>query len=503
MPDGGEAKQASDRSLARTIFKNTGFITAGTVALKVVNFLFSVYVVRRLGDARFGQYSIVLAFVGIFQILAELGMSQYVMREMARDKKNVEKYFWNLVALRLILAMAAMVFIPVTAYFVGYSTELILGVIIYTSSFILSAFSAPLTSVLTASERLDVTTVINIVSQVVFIIFGAIFLFSGLGYIWLIVALLISVIPSMAIGLITIRRLHISRLPFNLNLRLWPGILRAGLPFGIISLMLSIARSIDTVMLSWYEPDQVVGWYNVSYNIVLAMMVFYAGFKEAIVPSLSRVFVRDPQQVERWYYHSVRGIILVSIPMAFGGMVIAFPLIRFLYTDQFLPSALGMQILIWDIPVLMFASFCGNITTVVGEERSAARINTINTIANVGLNLLFIPMYGMIGAAIISVVTDLISALQFYLLLRKKLHLPSIAWLMLRTVIAAVLMAIPVHMLIPWATGWKIFLAIGAGMAVYLPLLVLFRLVGKAEWSIVKRVAHRFSVWNAARRTAE
>ncbi len=503
MHDGVEQKEASERSLARTIFKNTGFITTGTIALKAINFLFGVYVVRRLGDARFGQYSIVLAFVGIFQILAELGMSQYVMREMARDKKNIEKYFWNLVALRLILALAAMVFIPVSAYFVGYSPELILGVVIYTSSFILSAFSAPLASVLTASERLDITTIINIVSQIVFMIFGAIFLFSGLGYIWLIVALLISVIPSVAIGLITIRRLNISYLPFQLNPRIWPGIIRAGLPFGIISLMLSIARSIDTVMLSWYEPDQVVGWYNVSYNLVLSMMVFYGGFKEAIVPSLSRVFMKDPQQVERWYYHSVRMIILASIPMAFGGMVIAFPLIRFLYTDQFLPSAVGMQILIWDIPVLMFASFCGNITTVVGQERAAARINTINTIANVGLNLLFIPMYGLVGAAIISVVTDLISALQFYLLLRKQLHLPSIAWLMARTIVAAFIMAVPVHLLIPWASGWRIFLAIGVGMAVYLPLLVAFRLVGKAEWSVVKRIAHRVSVWTTARRTAE
>ncbi len=503
MQDDAETKAASQKSLANTIFKNTGFITTGTVALKAINFLFGVFVVRRLGDTRFGQYSIVLAFVGIFQILAELGMSQYVMREMARDKKYIDHYFWNLVALRVLLALAAMIFIPLSAYLVGYSPMLVLGVLIYTSSFVLSAFSEPLFGVLNANERLDITTIINIISQVVFMIFGALFLFAGLGYIWLIVALLVSVIPRMVIGLMAIRRLHISRLPFQINPRIWWGLIRAGLPFGIISLMLSIARSIDTVMLSWFEPDQVVGWYNVSYNLVLSLMVFYSGFKEAIVPSLSRVFVRDPEEVERWYYHSVRGIILVSIPMAFGGMVVAFPLIEFLYTRQFLPAALGMQILIWDIPVLMFASFCGNITTVVGEERAAARINTINTIANVGLNLLLIPMYGMIGAAIISVVTDMISALQFYVLLRKKLHLPSITWLLVRAIIAAAIMAIPVHLMTSWATGWKLFLTVIVGVVVYLPLLVLFRLVGKDEWHLFKRVVHRLSFWTAVRRPAE
>ncbi len=503
MPDGTQANEAPDRSLARIIFKNTGFVTTGTIALKAINFLFGVFVIRRLGDTRFGQYSIVLAFVGIFQILAELGMSQYVMREMARDKKNIQRYFWDLVALRLLLALASMVFIPLSAVVVGYSPELVLGVLIYTASFILSAFSEPLVTVLTADERLGITTVINIVTQVVFMIFGAAFLFAGLGYIWLIIALLISVIPRIVIGIITVRRLHTSGLPFHLNTRAWPGIIRSGMPFGITSLMLSIARSIDTVMLSWFVSAREVGWYNVAYNLELSMMMFYSGFKDAIVPSLSRVFIKDPNEVERWYYHSVRVIILVSIPMAFGGMVIAFPLIRFLYTDQFLPAALGLQVLIWDIPVLMFAAFCGNITIVVGEERAAARINTINTIANVGLNLIFIPRYGMMGAAIISVVTDLISALQFYLLLRKKLHLPSIAWMVARTIIAAAIMSVPVYLMTGWASGWKLFLAIAVGAAVYLPLLVVFRLIGKAEWSIFKRAVRRLNSWNVARRTAE
>jgi O-antigen/teichoic acid export membrane protein len=160
--------QKPEYNLTTTIFRNTGFITAGTIVLKAVNFLFGIYVVRQLGDFRFGQYSIVLAFVGIFSIFAELGMSQYVMREMARDRSKIRVYFWNLVALRVLLALIGMLIIPIAGNAVGYSQEIVFGILIYTSSFILAAFSVPLGSVLAADERLGINTIANVVGQLFF-----------------------------------------------------------------------------------------------------------------------------------------------------------------------------------------------------------------------------------------------------------------------------------------------------------------------------------------------
>jgi O-antigen/teichoic acid export membrane protein len=489
MPD-TPTQPESHRSVTSTIFRNTGFITAGTIALKAINFLFGVYVVRTLGDMRFGQYSIVLAFVGIFSIFAELGMSQYVMREMARDRSKIRVYFWNLVALRVILALIGMIIIPLAGLGIGYSEEIIFGILVYTSSFILAAFSVPLGSVLAADERLGINTIANIVGQLTFIVLGSIFLYTGMSFIWLIIANLLSLIPRIIISIWTIRRLHVSDLPFQLDPKLWPHIIRSGIPFGIVSLMLMIALSIDTVMLSWFTTEETVGFYNVSYNLVIAMMVFFGGFKEAIVPSLSKVYVKDPTQVEKWYYHSVKMIAIISIPITVGGFLIAYPLIRFLYTDAFLPSALGLQILIWDVPLLMFAGFCGNITTIIGAERSAARINTINTAANVVLNLIFIPLYGLIGAAVVTVLTDLISSIQFHFLLRKRLNLPDIKTVVLRVILAAGLMAIPVWMVL----DYHVFVPMAVGAIVYFVLIIAFRVVGNQELMFIRKAAQKLKL---------
>lgn len=74
MSDNATAENRPHRGLGYIIFKNTASVTVGSFVLKALNLLFSVFVVRRPGDSRFGQYCIVLAFVGLFQIFAELGI---------------------------------------------------------------------------------------------------------------------------------------------------------------------------------------------------------------------------------------------------------------------------------------------------------------------------------------------------------------------------------------------------------------------------------------------
>lgn len=495
MSDSLQKTETKQPHLGMTIAKNTAFVTMGSIALKALNFFFGVYVIRSLGDERFGQYSIVLAFVGLFQILAELGVSQYVRREMARDRNRTPYLLWNLIAIRLALAVIGVFGITAAAYAAGYSQILVLGVFIYSCSFLLSALAVPFESVLWAHERLDYNALKGVVGQIVFIVLGAFFLFSGFSFVWLIVASLISLIPQIWLAAWAIRRHNLPILPIQVDPRIWPQLIRAGLPFGLISLALTIDFSIDTVMLSRFQPEQVAGWYNVSYGLTRSLLFFFGGFSTAIVPSLSRTYAHDSASVERWYYRTVKFILLASLPVAVGGMLVATPLIQFLYTDEFLPSARALQIIIWDFPFLMFASFCGNMTTVVVEERSAARVYLISAVVNVVLNLYAIPRFSFLGAAVVTVITDLVAAVQFYFLLRGKLNLPDLKSIFFRVVLAAAIMGGVVSL----ARNLNLFVVIGLGVATYGSLVLALKLLDEAEWAILFRLVRRLRNHGPAR----
>lgn len=483
MPQNLNSEENVSSSLGNIIARNTVFVTIGNLTLKALNFVFAVYIVRSLGDARFGQYSTVLAFVGLFQIFAELGVSQYVRREIARDRSKTQAYVWNLLVIRLLLAFVGIGAITGGAYALGYPPELVLGIFIYTFGFILSAIDVPLDTVLWANERMDYLTLMNIASQVTFIVFGALFLFSGLSFVWLIIASLISILPRIAIAAWAISKHAFLKWKFEVNSHIWWLLIRAGIPFGLISLALTIDYSVDTLMLERFVEYEEVGWYNVAYQLTRSLLFFFSGFSVAMVPSLSRTYIQDRQAVERWYYRSVKFIVLSSIPIALGGMLVAFPLVDFLFTEEFTPSAMALRIIIWDLPFLMFASFCGNMTTVVAEEKSAARVYGISAVANIVLNLIFIPRFGFLGAAATTVVTDIVISIQFYFLLKRKLKMPDIKMAVAGVMFASVIMGFAV-----WTVNHThLFLQIGLGGAVYILLVFALRLIDKEEKSMIAR----------------
>ena len=74
----------------QVIARNTAFMLSGQILLKVLAFVFNVYVVRRLGDAHFGRYSAALAYVAIFAMFTDLGTSSLSVREMARKAGDLE-----------------------------------------------------------------------------------------------------------------------------------------------------------------------------------------------------------------------------------------------------------------------------------------------------------------------------------------------------------------------------------------------------------------------------
>ncbi len=471
-------------NIGRKIARNTLFVTLGQILLKIFGFLFGVFVVRQLGDEQYGRYSIVVAWVGLFSIFVELGVTQFVMREMARSGARATALFWNLIGIRLMLALIGLVVIPLTSLVVGYESDITLGVLLYVVTFVISAFHAPLDAVLTAREAFGWTTLLTIVGQIAWLILGTIVMGLRPSFLWLLAVGLAAMLPQLILAIWVTRRHDLVEWPPRFQPAEWPRLMRAGFPFAVISLALTIAFSIDTVMLSWFVSDAEVGWYNVAYGLVRSFVSLLTGFSVAMVPTLARVFVTDAPVVGRWHAHSTRLIAFLSLPLAVGGMLLADPLIRFLYTPDIFPAARALAIIIWDIPLLMYAATCGNVTTIIGEERSAARINTLNAIANITLNALLIPWFGMLAAAAVTVITDLLAVIQFDALLRRKLVLPSVSGALIKVIAACIGMSAAVLL-----TGeWHVVLRIGLGGAVYAVLILATGFIEPEEWGLLKRV---------------
>jgi O-antigen/teichoic acid export membrane protein len=455
-------------SSGRTIARNTAVGVAIQLFLKVATIIFNILVVRTLGDAEVGQLSIVLAWAFLFAVIGDMGIAQYYAREIARDRGKASDLFWDIVALRLILALVCtVVTVGVAIAVSGYSQTIITGIFIFTLTYFFQAFIAPISSMLIGYERVDLNWLLQAFQQIFTLILQAIVLYLGLGFVWLLVAGLINMPIMLVVTIILSRRtkLAIPRPTFQPSR--WWFLLRHGLPFGLQQVMLSLGLRADTVLLSLTRvPDFIIGWYAIAYTYLVLMITnIVASFSSAAMPTLSREHVNDPEVVRRWYFRSVKYLLFIGLPIAVGGAVLAAPIINLLYPEQ-MPAFLPLMILVWDIPFVMYHSFCGYLTTSIQKEVPAARIHLTMALTNVTINLLLIPRLGIIGASFATILTDLCGALLFYLMLRREFGTGLGFARLVRIPVCAVLMGVVLALL----PDWNVIIKIGLGILIYVPL---------------------------------
>ena len=83
-------------STKQTIAKNTFWLAVAEGITRFLKLFLIIYVARILGATEYGKFTFALAFVSLFAIFSDLGLSQITTREFAgimREKKKSLPYF--------------------------------------------------------------------------------------------------------------------------------------------------------------------------------------------------------------------------------------------------------------------------------------------------------------------------------------------------------------------------------------------------------------------------
>lgn len=403
-------------AIGERIARNSLSSVGGQMALKVLSFAYGIAVIRQLGDESFGQYATVVALVGILAIFADLGMANFVVRSIAQDHSRVRDLFGNMLCLRLLLGVVVCFGNVGLAYALGYDPTMLFYVGLASVGLLLYFGHGSLSAVLQGFERIDKTVRLNVINQVVIIAVGGVLLALGWGIVGVFVASYCGVVVITVLAWRMARQ--ITPLEIRADVSGWLPLIRAGLPFAITSFATMLSFRVDTVLLSLWRSSAEVGWYNVAYSLIFALLGLASSFNSALVPSLSRQYLTDPEAVGVFYARTVRLLWAAVLPIAVGTSLLAERIVIFLYGAEFAPAGAVLRVLIWVLPVLTITALCGAITTVFHRERSTARINLINATFNIALNLWAIPRYGLMGAAVLTVATELVGFSQYMLLLR-------------------------------------------------------------------------------------
>lgn len=399
--------------LGSTVIQIVGKFLTISISILIVKIL-----TNYLGLAGFGAYTTIYEFLAFFAIAADFGIFQIAVREISLHPLEKIKIFGNILALRLIFTVTAMA-VALGAVFLipAYEgTAIPLGVVIAALTTFLNLMFGTLSSILQVEMKMSRAVFAMVLGKIVTLAFMLFVVFFWLptdpqtGFNQLLVAgVLGNTLQLLGVFLAARKLVKIS---FRFDWVFWRLILRKTLPYGSAILLATIYFRIDVLLLSLMRDLTEVGIYGAAMRIFENILIISVFFLNSALPTLAQFFKQAPEKVQSFLQNAFDFLALLGIPILFGGIVLAYPLISFVAAPEFLSrtgflgSDVALMILLLALLLAFFNNLFGYTLLAAGQPIKLLWVAAGTATFNFVSNLIVIPYFGWLGATWTSVASE-------------------------------------------------------------------------------------------------
>lgn len=329
----------------RRIAKNVIVTVLTQLISWALTFTLTLYLPRYVGDTGLGKLAFAEAFVGLFGVLAPLGTSPVLVREVARDRRQTGVLLVSAVLLRLPTSLAVVAVTFGVIRLMRYPLPMQTLVLVTALGVVATTLNDALTSVLQGQENMPRRSA-GILAEKALTTGLIILIIVRRGPLWAIAGVAaVTASISILINLTAFRSLFAT-------LR-WPGIAAvrmlalSGLPFMGYTVFQTLYGQTDPLVLGWVTNDATVGWYAAAFRLVGSSLFLPGAVTAALFPTLSRLHGESLAEFQQLTRRALALVMLFGVPVAFLLLAVPEQLIALLhYPRGFLNS----------IPVLRIGS---------------------------------------------------------------------------------------------------------------------------------------------------
>ncbi len=431
---GGSAGDAGEAG-GRTIASNIGT----QVTLRLISMPISVVTValtaRTLDTDGFGVWTAVSAYVGIFAVLTDLGLTTVAMQRMAAEPERESEWLGALAGMRLLLSFGAAalcaVFVPVFLD-TGHAAAWILTGTIFSSG------GSALMAVFNTRLRAGLALSFSVLQSFMWLGVTIAFYLLDVGVVAFAIAYMLVLVVICTLQLQATR--HYAYIAWRAGRSLWRPLMRVAVPLGIASILISIYYQIDSVLLLQLSDAHEAGIYGAGYRFLAPLLFLPAAVMSSFFPVLSAVNDHDPDRVRRLVQKAAELMTVISLPILAVTIALSDQIVHALYGDPFAATAEVLPVLMIAFVSICFGSLAGFLAPLLNLHWRLAIYSGIGAIANIALNVLLIPKYGALGSAWVTVATEVMTMVLMLGTALVTLRLRVQPWRLLATVAVAAAM---------------------------------------------------------------
>ena len=398
------------------IYKNVLSLQLSRILSKVFQVVFLAVAARFLGTGGFGQWSLIFLLVGFFGLIADFGVDRLTVRDVARHRESAGRYLTNTLVFKSMMLVPSTCLLLGVVHFLYYPDESLLTFVAHffirpdealslyrlaLALLILGVLTSPFSSIIQAYEKIYVLSFIDIGQGLLTSCLGVVLLYLGFGIKALLTLYIVfSLIRFFVLSFVA--RGIIGRVRHPVQLLFIRDLVRDAFPFAVLGIVALIHWKVDYFMISKMLGEEELGLYAAAYKVFENIVMIGVTFNAALYPSISALFAQSREKLRRVYSKIQKYFVMVSLPVAVLAFLFAEEIIFFLYGSQYGPSvgvmkvlSLGFTIFFFTIPMRLIINNSEFILKIVPYS-------VFTTTLNIVLNLVMIPRYGIIGAALVS-----------------------------------------------------------------------------------------------------
>jgi O-antigen/teichoic acid export membrane protein len=412
----------------------SNFLALGSseILARGIAFLATAILARRLGVEGIGLLAFASAVAGYFGLALTTGFGEIGAREVARHPENALTIAADGTLVRLVIAVFGAIAVVTASLFLAKSPDARVVLILST----LSLFSLALDTswVYKGLERNRLIALTVFVSQVIYLAGVLVFVRNPADVIRVpVLQFSGELIAALVLLVLLFRTIRRPSLRGGLVLARQSGYIT------VSRVMRSLIVTFDVILLGVLTTRRDVGLYSAGYRICFLMAAIAVATHVVYLPSITRSSLVGPLALQAVLQRSVALTATVMLPLVAGAVVLAAPLLGFLFGDAFVAGSPALRLVALSVALFALHGTTRSIFVAHHRTRLEAIIFAVAAGVNIALNFLLIPTFGIVGAAFATLAAEaLIFAACVVWLARVGAQYPMLP--LLRPAVASLLM---------------------------------------------------------------
>ena len=389
------------------VLQNTGWLIARSIMRMLVQLIIGAISARYLGPSNYGVLNYVAAYISLFSIICELGLTITIVNEIVKAKVSEGTLVGTAILMRFLAGIISMISLLIITTIVDGNDPVIRGVVIIRAiGLIFDSFNT-INFWYQAKLQSKYATIYELVAYIISSIYKVLILIFQKDIFWFAAATSIDSFFIAIFYLLGFKKHSKSKLQFSF--REGKRLLLIGLPFIFSGIMVFVYGQTDRIMIGKMLTQTDVGFYSCAASI--GTMI---GFIPQAIMNSGKTLIMDAKKEKQELFElrmrqTVAAVLWVMNIYAIGIFFFGRIVILVLFGNEYLPALNTLKILIWSFG-LSYVGTLRNVWLICEEKRQyATAFSTLGALSNICMNFCLIPLMGINGAALATIITQVVT----------------------------------------------------------------------------------------------